>query len=53
LIDKWLHESLFVIERFTKSEFAKGIVSPRQRIGLALRKDMFKAMKHGLWDGQR
>jgi hypothetical protein len=53
LIDKWLHESLFVIERFTKSEFAKGIVSPRQRIGLALRKDMFEAMKHGLWGGQR
>ena len=36
----------------TKSEFAKGIVSPRQRYRFVVRKDMFEAMKHGLWGGQ-
>ena len=31
LTDKWLHEFKTVNVRFTKSKFAKGIVSPRQR----------------------
>ena len=32
LSDKWLHEYLSVISRFTKNKFAKGIVSLRQRL---------------------
>ena len=31
LTDKWLREFKTVNGRFTKSKFAKGIVSPRQR----------------------
>jgi len=52
LTDKWLHEFKTVNGRFTKSKFAKGIVSPRQRYRFVVRKDMFEAMKHGLWRGQ-
>jgi len=39
--------------RFTKYRFAKGIVSLRQRYRFVVRKDMFEAMKHDLWGGQR
>ena len=49
---KWLHEFKTVNGRFTKSKFAKGIVSPRQRYRFAVWKTMFEAMKHGLWRGE-
>jgi len=52
LTDKWLHEFKTVNGRFTKSKFAKGIVSPRQRYRFVVRKDMFEAMKHNLWCGE-
>ena len=52
LTDKWLHEFKTVNGRFTKSKFAKGIVSSCERYRFVVRKDMFEAMKHGLWRGQ-
>ncbi|MBQ2195324.1 MAG: hypothetical protein II407_00105, partial [Prevotella sp.] len=52
LSDRWLHDYLSVIGRFTKSKFAKGKVSSRERLCFVVRKVMFQATKHNLWRGQ-
>ena len=52
LNDKWLHEFKTVNGRFTKSKFAKGMLSVCERCPFVVRKDMFEAMKHGLWRSQ-
>ena len=52
LSDRWLHDYLSVIGRFTKYEFARGKVSLRERPCFVVWKVMFETMKHGLWRGQ-
>ena len=52
LSHKWLQECLSVIGRFTKSKFAKGKVSSRERPCFVVRKVMFQTTKHNLWRGQ-
>ena len=52
LIDKLLHDCLSVNVRFTKSKFARGKVSLRERYRFVVWKDMFEATKHGVWRGQ-
>ena len=49
---KWLQDYLSVIGRFTKSKFAKGKVSSRERPCFVVRKVMFQATKHKLWRGR-
>ena len=52
LIDRSLRDYLSVNVQFTKSKFARGKVSLRERPCFVVRKVMFEAMKHGLWRSQ-